>query len=533
MPKPQPSTQATARWAKTMGWRLGLVQILANLVGVVIVVTYFMALEPASVSGRGGSLQVAIWLTSFLMVIGFGFIFWWERALIQAFKKLGAGQTLSPEFLVRAQRKVMQAPVAYGGVSMFNWCLAAVVMSVNTWFYGVSAGPGDTLGFATVRVFCGILIAGVAAASIVYFKTTELFKVLRPALFPDGGLVEMTGVPRVGVRARLLYVLLLASLVPVMVTAYVVYQKAVFTASAGPQAMLASLAWLLAFLLAASLVLVLVLARLLARSVAGPVAEMAEAMEQVEAGDLSVRVPVTDNDELGMLAQRFNQMTTGLQERDRIKDTFGRFVSPAIAQTILEDPPPKGGETTTVSVLFSDIRNYTTICERMEPAQVIELLNNYFEYMVAAVEDNNGLVYQFVGDGIMAVFGAPVHQADHCQRAFDAAVAMHEALGRFNQKHRAGMDPLRIGAGVASGPVVAGLLGSAQRVEYRVVGDTVNLAARVESLNKDLGTVLLIDQRTKDGLSGAARLKNMGSHQVKGRQQAVTVYTTFENPGPA
>ncbi len=521
----KPDVPTVQRLARAIGLRLGAIQLVANLTGVVIVVVYFMVLEPASLAeGRSGSMTVTIWLTAGLVALGVGYAVVWERPLMQALAILGGGQALGGGLLPVARRKALNAPLALGGVSMFNWLVAAVVMSVHTYFYGVPAGPGDTQIFMAARVLAGTLLAGVVAGTMVFFATEAAFRRVRPLIFPAGDLAGTPGALRVPLRGRLLFTMVMVSLVPMVLTGYTVYQKAAFSAHSDPGAMLASLGWLLLFFLAAGVVMVLVLTRLLAGSVTGPVGQMARAMERVGEGDLSVRVPVASNDELGLLAESFNQMIEGLAERDRIKDTFGRFVSPAIARTILEDPPPPEGEATTVSVLFADIRNYTTICEHLAPAEVIAMLNSYFSYMVEAVEGAGGLVYQFVGDGIMAVFGAPARQPDHCERALLAALAMQRALVEFNAAHRAGLDPLRIGVGVASGPVVAGLLGSEARVEYRVVGDTVNLASRVEGLNKDLGTELLIDEATRRGLKGDHPLRPMGAHHVKGREQAVTVY---------
>ncbi len=217
-------------------------------------------------------------------------------------------------------------------------------------------------------------------------------------------------------------------------------------------------------------------------------------------------------------------MIEGLRERERIKETFGRFVTPEIAQAILENRPVPGGENTEVSILFSDVRNYTTICEQLSPKEVIALLNDYFEYMVRAIEEHHGLVYQFVGDGIMAVFGAPVKLADHANCAVRSAIAMMGALDRFNAEIRRGLPPIRIGIGINTGPVVAGIIGTQQRMEYRVVGDSVNLAARIEALNKDFQTDVLISSATMEQLKDDFNLKALEPVKVKGKEDYVQVF---------
>ena len=176
------------------------------------------------------------------------------------------------------------------------------------------------------------------------------------------------------------------------------------------------------------------------------------------------------------------------------------------------------------------MRNYTTICEQLSPEDVIALLNDYFSYMVQAIEKHHGLVYQFVGDGIMAVFGAPVKLTDHANFAVRSAIEMMDALDRFNTEIRSGLPPIRIGIGINTGPVVAGIIGTQQRMEYRVVGDSVNLAARIEALNKDFHTDVLISRSTVDQLKDHFNLKAFQPVKVKGKEDHVHVYEVLSEP---
>jgi len=162
--------------------------------------------------------------------------------------------------------------------------------------------------------------------------------------------------------------------------------------------------------------------------------------------------------------------------------------------------------------------------EQLSPEEVIFLLNDYFSYMVRAIEQHHGLVYQFVGDGIMAVFGAPVKLADHADSSVQSALAMMDALDRFNVEVRSGLPPIRIGIGINTGPVVAGIIGTEQRMEYRVVGDSVNLAARIEALNKEFHTDVLISRATVDQLKERFPLKPFEPVKVKGKEDYVQVY---------
>ena len=506
--------------------------ILANLAGAAICTFYFLFIEPLGLveEGRQTGLWFSVGMTIILLAIGTSLMRWWMLEVTTVLRLSRDGRPIPEALLAPARAKVINAPLAVAVFSVLVWLAAAVIMAAYAMIYGLDVGPEDSAWFRGLRVFLGALISGIAAAGIIFFQSERVLAPLRPIFFSEGRAIEVAGGIRITVRARLFVALVLTSALPLLVVALAVYNKTTLLVSESAAREFSGLGWLLVFMVAVSLGLARVLGWLLSANLAGPVHEMDQAMGKVRRGDFQVRLPVRGNDELGSLAATFNTMIQGLAERDRVKETFGRFVTPAIAQAILSDPPHPGGQMTEVSVLFSDIRNYTTICENLPPGEVIQMLNDYFGYMVAAVEENQGLVYQFVGDGIMAVFGAPVPLADHATWATRAGLAMLQALERFNQKHRAGQPPLRIGIGVHTGPVVAGIIGTSQRMEYRVVGDTVNLAARVEGLNKDLGTDLLLTAATRQALIQPLALRGFPPQAVKGRRELVEVFTLLEAP---
>jgi len=505
----------------------------ANLAGAAICSFYFLFIEPLGLveEGRQTGLWFSVVMTLGLLLLGTSLLRVWMKPVSLVLRLTRQGRAIPDPLRGPAQRKIINAPLLVSLFSALIWVAAAVIMAVYAMVYGQDVGPGDSTWFRGGRVCLGVLVAGVAAAGIIFFQAERSLAPLRPIFFP-GGQVAARGGIRISVRARLFLALLLTSALPLLVVALAVYNRTTLLVSEHAAREFSGLGWLLVFMVGISLLLARIMGWLVSANLAGPIHEMDLAMDRVRRGDLGVRLPVRSNDELGNLAATFNTMIEGLAERDRVKETFGRFVTPAIAQAILSDPPRPGGQMTEVSVLFSDIRNYTTICENLPPDRVIQLLNNYFGYMVAAVEENRGLVYQFVGDGIMAVFGAPVALADHATWATRAGRAMLAALARFNQEHRAGQAPLRIGIGIHSGPVVAGIIGTSQRMEYRVVGDTVNLAARVEGLNKELGTDLLITDATRRALSLSLALQGFAPQVVKGRREPVEVFALLEPPAP-
>ena len=274
-----------------------------------------------------------------------------------------------------------------------------------------------------------------------------------------------------------------------------------------------------------------------ARNVREPLTRIIEATAAIAAGKLDTRAGLVRVDEFGILGAHFDQMAKGLEEREVIRSTFGRYVSEDVAKRILssKDGARMGGEEREVTVLFSDLKSYSTISETLGPTEVVDFLNEYLTVMNAEIDRHGGCIIEFLGDAILAVFGAPSELEGHPAAALRCAMAMRDALAKFNQKmndeHRApwqkkGMASLGQRIGIHTGTVVAGNLGSKVRVKYAVIGDAVNVASRCEGLNKTLGTEILCTGATRALLPDdlKARLKDMGAHPVKGREQPVPVY---------
>jgi len=247
-------------------------------------------------------------------------------------------------------------------------------------------------------------------------------------------------------------------------------------------------------------------------------------MREVLRGNLQYRSRIERHDELGFIAKSFNEMIDGLEERELIRDTFGRFVSHDVAEAVLTGRVPLQGERREVSILFQDIRGFTSLSERLDPAVLLRLLNQFFTEVVAAVEAEGGVVKQFLGDGVMALFGAPQPYADHAERAVRAALGIVDRLKGLNETlAQEGIGPLEIGVGIHSGTVVAGLIGPDNRIEYGVVGDAVNVASRVESLTREMQATILVSRDISTQLGPAFKLGCTASMPVKGKSQPVEV----------
>lgn len=285
-----------------------------------------------------------------------------------------------------------------------------------------------------------------------------------------------------------------------------------------------ALQWRVAAIGMVALLTALVTGLLLAGNISGPVRALVEAMGEVARGNLTHRAPIERHDELGFLARSFNVMVRGLQEKESIKDTFGRFVSREVAEAVLSDRVPLAGERLEVSILFQDIRGFSAMSELLDPARLLHVLNQFFTEVVAAVEAEGGTVKQFTGDGVMALFGAPRPYPDHPQRAVRAALGLVARLAGLNAQLRTqGVPPLRIGVGIHAGEVVAGLIGPDKRVEYGVVGEPVNLASRVEELTKEFGATILVSREIAVRLGAEFVLGRTAILSVKGKARPVEV----------
>jgi len=256
-----------------------------------------------------------------------------------------------------------------------------------------------------------------------------------------------------------------------------------------------------------------------------PINTLAGIARKIGKGDLEQKIEMTRKDELGELGNTFNEMIKGLKDRDFIKDTFGRYVSKQVAEAILNGRLELGGERRRATVLISDIRNFTAISEKFPPEEVVDFLNEYFSEMVSVVTKYEGTLDKFIGDALLAVFGAPITHPDDAKRAVFAALEMQEKLKEFNKKRvTKGKNEIRIGVAVHTGNLVAGNIGSEVRMEYTVIGDTVNLTSRLEPLNKQFGTQILISESTYREVKDDIEVREIPAVELRGKEEKVKVY---------
>ncbi len=280
----------------------------------------------------------------------------------------------------------------------------------------------------------------------------------------------------------------------------------------------------LAVLLGAGLAVAVLAAVLIARGVTRPVLELAQGARRIADGDFAGRMDIPGRDEISALALSFNEMAAGLQDRERVRGLLGKVVSPAIAEELLRRPISLGGEEREVSVLFVDIRGFTARCEGVAPAAILDLLNRYLTRVTQAIEAEGGVVDKYIGDAVMALFGAPLMHSDHAARSVRGALGIRAAVEALNAEFAAeGQPPIAVGVGINTAVVVAGNMGSASRMNYTVIGDGVNIASRVEGLCPFYGAVILVTDATRDAAAGID-FREVDRVRVKGRGEALGIH---------
>ena len=267
---------------------------------------------------------------------------------------------------------------------------------------------------------------------------------------------------------------------------------------------------------------------LFSKTLTRPIKRLVEATKEIENGNFKVDIKRTGSDEVGDLTESFVRMGVGLGEREKIKDAFGKFVNKEVAEKVMRGELKLGGELVTAPVFFSDIRSFTAISEKLEPEEVVEFLNEYLTRMVDCVNKTGGVVDKFIGDAIMAIWGTPVSAGNDTENAVNCALMMRNVLMKFNEGRGSVKRPLiQIGCGINTGPVIAGQIGSHERMEYTVIGDTVNVASRIESLNKPFGTDILISQDSFNLVEGIFSIEPMQKIMIKGKSKPQQIYAVL------
>ena len=382
-------------------------------------------------------------------------------------------------------------------------CIWAVIVLDLSWpaFFPLFAGSLVALGYSAVLHYL-VLEAGMRPVLIDINQSQAA-----PRL--------SAGVSAIPLRVRLMAALPLINLITGLVVA------AITSGGGGGAALGADV--LVAVAVATTISLELTV--LFSKSILRPIADLQRATQAVREGRYDVSVPVTTGDEFGELAASFNQMVQGLAERERIREAFGTYLDKSVAEYILSEGFSEEGEEVDASILFLDVRDFTGFAASADAKEVVARLNALFEAAVPIIARHGGHVDKFIGDGLLAVFGAPNRFPDHPDRAVRAAC---ELVRVINADDGPG---LRIGVGVNTGRIVAGSIGGAGRLNFSVIGDPVNVAARVEAATRDLDENVLITAATAERLTDAIQVASRGSHRLKGLSEPVELFVPTVDAG--
>ncbi len=395
------------------------------------------------------------------------------------------------------QRRALEAPPVVAVVSFTPWVLATVFFPVVT-IISFGRWAPELLS----QHIYSPLVNGFLAAATSYLLIDWVFRTLVvPRVFPDGRLVENPGSMAPGVRGRLLVFLVAVAFIPLF-TMLGLVRAGLMRVSGhfeNPEVMIAQLAQAGTVIFVVFVALGIVLTLVIAQTLTRPLACIADALRRVRGGDLDVRVRVGAPDEVGLLENGVNALVETLQDRERILHTFGRVVEPAVRDRLLSGDVGLGGELRTAAVLFCDLRGFTALAEHTPPTEVVATLNEFFTAMTAWVRSCGGFVDKFIGDAMLVIFGLLDEQRDGAASGAAAAVrcalGMRERLAELNAtRAESGRPPLVVTVGIHAGEVLAGRIGAEDRHEYTVIGDTVNVAARLQQLCKETEHGVLVSE---------------------------------------
>ena len=512
-----------------------LIVIAANLLaGVTAYVTIELmhGVSPFALEARAFELSILPYWRCFSYGLGFLIVLLYLKPVILYFR-CGAAEGASE--LVR--RRVTNAPAVLAFVGFGLWVTSIVVFpALTVWHFG--HWSTDLMS----QQVLGPIVNGFLATTVSYLVVDWLFRVMvTPTVFPQGRVAAVSGSLAPGVRTRLLLFLIAVAFIPLFMLLGLVRAAAVrLEAGAPPAEIVASLATASTITFGIFVVLGVLLTLLVARTLTLPLACMAAALKRVQSGDLDVSVLVNSADEVGVLADGVNAMVETLRDRERILQTFGRVVEPSVRDRLLAGGVGATGELRTASILFCDLRGFTAMAEESPPGEVVASLNEFFTAMTEWVRECGGFVDKFIGDAMLVVFGlfegadraAPSSGDRHdagAAAAVRCALGMHERLGDLNAaRARRGQVALAVSIGIHSGDVLAGTIGAADRHEYTVIGDAVNVAARLQQLCKDEAEALLVSDAAyaracRAGLGVA--LVQRAPVTLRGRREPIGVFT--------
>lgn len=490
-----------------------IANFISNAIGVSVVQFLIQSIgRPPNIVDLGRRIDSiflpSVFLTAFVVTLVY------ERPYRLLLNRRYRGQAVSEDEDLQARQRLLNEPFFLIALDLCIWILAALLYSAVFWI--VDADQAIIFGTFLRSIYTGLITTTVA----FFVFEHVLQRRVAQHFFPDGGLFMTPGTMKIRISTRLIAFLFAINVIPFF---SVLSEFGPFMVGTGSHyGTVESHIFQQAFVFMG---VGLWLTYLVSSNLTRPLGEIIQVLRKVRNGIFEDKVTVTSNDEIGYAGDVINEMTEGLQERDLVKDIFGRYVSKEIRDEILSGTIPLDGELKEVTVLFADLRNYTPMVEELAPKDVVKIINGYFAEMEDAIRQNGGLVLQYIGDEIEAVFGAPIYRDDHPLIAVRAAMEMNSRLGTYNEAlQRQGRPPLSHGIGIHTGEALAANIGSPERLSYALVGDTVNLASRLQDLNKEFGTDILVSASTQKHLHGEVGVRDLGAANIKGKTGLIQVF---------
>lgn len=442
----------------------------------------------------------------------------WVRAVFglkPALQCLQEGRPDDLGCLHTLRRRVIHLPWAGAAISAVAWFGCIPV------FLGALATTGDPIDSRLLwHLPISFLVSGFISITHSFFliELTSHWG-LFPVFFKEARADQTPGILALPLRARGLVWAVSAGICPI---------GSLLLLSFAPASPEEGGAWFEVFVGTVGIGFGLLTALMISRLVVDPIDQLRAAAQLVAQGRFDVEVPLQRADEFGVLIAEFNRMVRELREKERLRQTFGLHVGRQAAERILQRDPGLGGVEEVITVLFLDIRSFTTRSATDGPQEIVGVLNQFLAVMVRIVEEaHGGMVNKFLGDGFLALFGVGGAATHHADDAVAAARAMIRGLTALNESLTAqGRTPLAVGIGIHTGSAIVGSIGSPERLEYTAIGSTVNTASRIEGLTKSLGCPVLLTDATRSAMASAEGLTTFGAQPVRGLEEPIGVWGT-------
>jgi len=519
------------------------------------------ALHVGAGHARPAEATWSLWVELFTLVLTFVAVQVWHGPLRRTFQALHRGRTPSPRDALLARRRIFSSPlvVGIGLPAVAGLVLVAVTLAhmphgaglppetralpVNLLFLSLTGffsalwqrhriqtrylpllftdaelasrlPPSRDRGIGPTLVLLAIMSAVLPVAVVLTLLGTGVTVVPDTTVLTENQWALLLGDTALGQQAAVLIDFFGLGRVPVLLVNTIDTWRIVLGSALGVCFMLGYVFFVF---------------RWAAGDLTAPLFVLRDAMKKVETGSDQAGLPVVANNEVGELTLGFNRMMKGLGERDRIKGLFGQYLTQEVSEAILAGQVNLGGDRYDVTVLFTDIRDFTALSDQLPPEEVFGFLNEYLDAMIEVLVARGGFIDKFLGDGILTVFGLPVRTDNHAEAAFLAASDMQNKLTELNARRlAAGKPPIAIGSGLHSGPVIAGNVGSSLKLQYTVIGDTVNLASRIEGMNKRWSSAVTLSEETWNRLPEDLRrtqpFLRETNVEIRGKKDPVTLY---------